>query len=70
MIKIEAFRFFSQKSTNCPIDRSSLFEPCLNDCCFNINILSFDDSMYRVILYLRNSKYQPIITPPTYGNAS
>ena len=28
MIKIEAFRFFSQKSTNCPIGRSSLFEPC------------------------------------------
>ena len=29
MIKIEVFRFFSQKSTNCPIGRSSLFEPCL-----------------------------------------
>ena len=29
MIKIEASRFFSQKSTNCPMGRSSLFEPCL-----------------------------------------
>ena len=28
MIKIEASRFFSQKSTNCPMGRSSLFEPC------------------------------------------
>ena len=29
-MKIEASRFFSQKSSNCPMGRSSLFEPCLN----------------------------------------
>ena len=28
-MKIEASRFFSQKSCNCPMGRSSLFEPCL-----------------------------------------
>ena len=27
-MKIEASRFFSQKSSNCPMGRSSLFEPC------------------------------------------
>ena len=32
-MNIEASRFFSQKSSNCPMGRSSLFEPChlMND---------------------------------------
>ena len=49
MIKIESSKFFLQKSPNCPINRSSLFEPCPNALFYNLILVHFSVNFFFFI---------------------